>query len=337
MPRGHKSKLRAREKRRQAQKQPSDPVGAQATVPEEKESSSPPSALCKDAPKSSPATGISSNPQGPGSVLSTATTAAAASNTASSEGATNQVEEKPSASQAQNTTEQMKKSPLDEKVSMLVYYLLYKYHRKEPITKAEMVKNVIQTYRNHLREIVMKASVYLEVGFCLNLKEVNPNRGTYILVNKMETSSEERLRGDRIPRTGLLMIVLGVIFKKGNRATEEQVWEMLNMIGLYAGKNNVIFGEPRQLITKDWVEEKYLVYRQVPGSSRPCYEFLWGPRAYAETSKMKVLEIMAKMHNTVPAAFPSLYEEALQDEEQRAQARAAARASKHSEATSSHK
>ncbi|KAI5939381.1 Melanoma-associated antigen B18 [Manis javanica] len=178
MPQGHKSKLRAREKHCQAPKEPSDPVGAQATVPEEEESSSPPSPLCKDAPKSSPATGISSNPQGPGSVHSTTTTAAAASNTGSREGAKKQVEEKPCASQVQNFFEPWKRDPLHQKVFMLVYYLVHKYQMKEPITKADMVENVIQKYKNHLSEILKKASVHLELIFGLNMKELDPNRGT---------------------------------------------------------------------------------------------------------------------------------------------------------------
>ena len=51
------------------------------------------------------------------------------------------------------------------------------------------------------------------------------------------------------------------------------------------------------------------------------YGFLWGPRAYAETSKMKVLEFFAKISGTDPTSFLFWYEEALRDE--RAQARTA--------------
>ena len=101
---------------------------------------------------------------------------------------------------------------------------------------------------------------------------------------------------------------------------------MLSVMGVYAGREHFIYGEPRKLITEDWVKEEYLKYRQVANSDPPRYEFLWGPRAHAETSKMRVLEFLAKIHNTVPTAFPFYYEEALRDEEERAQARAAARA-----------
>ncbi|EFB20151.1 hypothetical protein PANDA_016445, partial [Ailuropoda melanoleuca] len=327
MPRGQKSKLRAREKRRQAREEPGHLVAAQATVPEEEESSSSLSPHFKDAPQSSPATGTPSKPQVTGRVHSTSTTAAAASNTSFNEGANNQVEEKPNASQARNTTEHWQRGPLDKKVTMLVYYLLYKYQMKEPITKADMLRNVIQTYKNHFHEILQKASEHLELVFGLDVKEVDPNRNTYVLVNKLESSCDGSINDNGgVPKTGLLMTVLGVIFTKGNCATEEQVWEVLNMMGVYDGMKNFIYGEPRKLITEDWVKEEYLKYRQVANSDPPRYEFLWGPRAHAETSKMKVLEFVAKIHDTVPSAFPAWYEEALRDEEEQTQARVVAKA-----------
>ncbi|XP_045327334.1 melanoma-associated antigen B10-like [Leopardus geoffroyi] len=327
MPRGQKSKLRAREKRRRAREGPERLVPAQTTAPEEEESPSSPSPHFKDAPQSSPATGTPGSPKVPGGVCSTSTTAAAASNTKFNEDASNKVEEKQNTSKARDTTGQCRRGPIEEKVALLVYYLLYKYQVKEPITKADMLRNVIQIYKNHFHEILRKASEHLELVFGLDIKEMDPNRNTYILVNKLERSCDAKVNDNgAVPKTGLLMTVLGVIFTKGNRATEEEVWEVLNTMGLYDGIKNFIYGDPKKLITKDWVKEKYLEYRQVPNSDPPHYEFLWGPRAYAETSKMKVLEFVAKTHDTVPTAFPGWYEEALRDEEERARARVLAKA-----------
>ncbi|CAK7313471.1 Melanoma-associated antigen B16 [Vulpes lagopus] len=70
-------------------------------------------------------------------------------------------------------------------------------------------------------------------------------------------------------------------------------------------------------MTKELVKEKYLEYRQLANSDPVQFEFLWGLRAHAETTKMKVLEFLAKVHRTDPSSFPSQYEEALQDEEER--------------------
>ena len=90
------------------------------------------------------------------------------------------------------------------------------------------------------------------------------------------------------------------------------------MLGICAGRKHSIFGEPRKLITKDLVQKGYLNYRQVPNSDPPLYEFLWGPRSYAETNKMKVLEVLAKIQDTVPSSFPDLYDEALRDQADKA-------------------
>lgn len=82
-----------------------------------------------------------------------------------------------------------------------------------------------------------------------------------------------------------------------------------------------------------WVQARYL---GVPGSDPVCYDFLWDPRAYGETRKMKVLEFWADVNIPSP-----LYEDALRDEEEKAQARistmnsTAARASVSSRALSS--
>ncbi|XP_077001395.1 melanoma-associated antigen B10-like [Tamandua tetradactyla] len=322
MPRGQKSKIRAREKRRQARKETQDVVSPQAPeeVPEESQVSSSPSS--KDVLRGSPAAEAPST-QDPQGAPSTSTLAAAVPCPNSNEDTNNEEEESSNPSQAQ----QFHRDPIHKKVVMLVHYLLYKYQMKEPITKGDMLRIVIQPYKNHYPDILKRATEHMELVFGLDLKEVDTSKHTYVLVNKLEIGYDGRMNEDRgLPKTGLLMTVLGVIFTKGNCATEKQVWDVLNMMGIYAGRKHFIYGNCEKLLTKDLVKAKYLEYRQVPNSDPPSYEFLWGPRAYAETSKMKVLEFLAKVHDTVPSAFPTWYEEALRDEEERARARVAARA-----------
>lgn len=69
---------------------------------------------------------------------------------------------------------------------------------------------------------------------------------------------------------------------------------MLSVIGVYAGREHFIYREPRELLTKVWVQEEYLEYRPVPNSDPVCYGFLWGPRAHAKTSKMKILGVFGQ-------------------------------------------
>lgn len=127
--------------------------------------------------------------------------------------------------------------------------------------------------------------------------------------------------GKGLPKTGFLMSVLGIIFIHGNCTSEEDMWKILKKQQIYPGKKHRIFGEPRKLMTQYLVKLKYLEYRQVPESDPPRYEFLWGPQAHAETSKMKVLEYLAKINKTTPSNFSILYQEALKDEQERAKAR----------------
>nr|XP_012612389.1 melanoma-associated antigen B10-like [Microcebus murinus]XP_012612390.1 melanoma-associated antigen B10-like [Microcebus murinus]XP_020140769.1 melanoma-associated antigen B10-like [Microcebus murinus] len=325
MPRGQKSKLRAREKRRQARNEAQGLQGAQATAAEEEGPSTSSSSLCGGNTQRSSAAGSCSKSQESGRAPSTTTTSAGVSRTTFDEGAQRQDEERPGTSQAPLTTDRSPRSPLDQKAILLVQFLLRKYNMRESITKADMLKYVIKKYKNHFNEILRRASDLMVLAFGIDVKEVDPTRQYYALVSKLNPSGDVRLTGEEImPKTGLLMTVLCVIFMKGNCASEEDIWEVLNVMEIYDGKMHVMYGDPKKLLTQDLVREKYLEYRQVANSDPPRYEFLWGPRAHAETSKMKILEFLAKIHDTVPSAFPSWYEEAMRDEEERARARLAA-------------
>ncbi|XP_045326685.1 melanoma-associated antigen B1-like [Leopardus geoffroyi] len=317
MPRGHKSKLRAREKRRQARSGSQGLADAQAAATEVEESTSSP--VSGAAPLSSPAAGTSQEPQ---KGQATTKPAGRVSRRRSKAGAKSQVKESKNSSQA--SAEKAQNDPLTRKVGMLIEFLLEKHNMKEPIMRASMLKIVTRRLKEHFPEILKRASEHLELVFGLELKEVKPNGLAYTLVSILDTTDDGSVStGSGLHKSGLLIPLLGVIFLSGNQASEEDIWEFLNILGIYDGRKHSVFGDPRKLITQDLVKEKYLEYRQVPGSNPPVYEFLWGQRAHAETSKMKILEFLAKVHDTVPSAFPYHYAEALRDEEERARVRAA--------------
>ncbi|XP_036695229.1 melanoma-associated antigen 9-like [Balaenoptera musculus] len=219
--------------------------------------------------------------------------------------------------QASVDTRSLLRELQDEKVADLLHFMVLKYRLKEPFTKAEMLKVVSKKYKNQFSVIFKKASKCLEVISGIDVKEVDPKIHSYVLVNSLDLTHDEMVSDDQsMPKNGLLVIILGVIFIEGNCAPEENIWDFLNMLGVYAGRKHFILGEPRKLITRDWVQENYLEYRKVPNSDPPRYEFLWGPRAYAETSKLKVLEFLAKIKGTDPISFSYWYEEALRDDEE---------------------
>ncbi|XP_033705229.1 melanoma-associated antigen B4-like [Tursiops truncatus] len=327
MPRGQKSKRRAREKRHQARGETQSLKGAQATeeaAEEIQESPPSPASVSWGTPPSSPVAGTHQEPQG---APATSSRDAEVSCPGSEAGAQSQDERSAGTSPAAPSIRSSRRDPLTRKSRIFVRFLLEKYKTKEPILQAALLKTLSRKYRNHFPEILRRASAIIEVVFGLELKEVDPSNHSYALISKMALPSEGSPSDESgLPKSGLLMVLLGMIFTKGNRATEEEFWEFLNALGFYAGRRHLIFGEPTRFIRKDFLQQKYLAYCQVPGSDPPRYEFLWGPRAHHETSKMKVLEFVAKIIGTIPSALPGLYEAALKDEEERARLRVAARA-----------
>uniref|UniRef100_A0A673UHY7 MAGE domain-containing protein n=1 Tax=Suricata suricatta TaxID=37032 RepID=A0A673UHY7_SURSU len=224
-------------------------------------------------------------------------------------------------SQALPDPEPLLRVDLDNMVAELMQFLSNKYVTKEAFTKAEML-TVISEHKNHFPVIFKKVCECMEVVFGLEAKEVDPINHSYMLVRILDLSYDGMLSGDDqgMPKTGFLTLMLGVIFMEGKCVSEDRIWSILNKIGVYAGIEDFLYGEPRKLITEDLVQENYLVYQQVPNSDPPRYEFLWGPRAYAETSQMKVLQFFAKVSGPDPTYPQSWHEQALRDEPKPAQA-----------------
>ncbi|XP_005080130.1 melanoma-associated antigen B1-like [Mesocricetus auratus] len=319
MPRGQKSKSRSRAKRQQARTELQG-------LPEVHHSAEEAASPVDQSDGSNFPDGCA--PQG---VKSPGSLSAAVSSTGSVLGVRNAVvlasKQSSDASQAATSIQHTLKDPIMRKASVLIEFLLDKFKMKEAVTRSEMLAIVNKKFKEQFPEILRRTSARLELVFGLELKEIDPSTQSYLLVGKLGLSTEGSLSSNwGLPRTGLLMSILGVIFMKGNRATEQEVWQFLNGVGVYAGKKHLIFGEPEEFI-KDLVQENYVEYHQIPGSDPPSYEFLWGPRAYAETTKMKVLEVLAKVNGTVPSAFPNLYQLALRDQAGGARRRAQGRAS----------
>ena len=315
MPHSQKNQSHKLEVGLQAEKEAQGLMCSQVPVAEEKKATaSLLSSLIQGTPEVVPTAGTQSVPQSSQGACSSSTTIEAIPLSKSNEGSSQ--EESPSSFQAPTF---LLGDVLNKKLAQLVQLMRVKYVTKEPITKAEILENVIKEHEDHFPLIFNKACECMEIVFGIEAKEVDPTSHSYVLQKTLGLTYDGMLINDGgMPKTGFLILILGMIFMEGNCAPEENIWKALNMMGVYAGQVDFIYGEPRKLITKDLVEEQYLQYRQVPHSDPPRYEFLWGPRAYAETSKMKVLEFFAKISGTDPTSL-FWYEEALRDE--RAQAR----------------
>ncbi|XP_012859357.1 non-structural maintenance of chromosomes element 3 homolog [Echinops telfairi] len=209
---------------------------------------------------------------------------------------------------------------LELKVAELVQFLLIKDQKKIPIKRTDILKHVLGDYKDAYQDLLKRAAERLEYVFGYKLVELEPKSNTYILINTLEPVEEDaEVRGDQdTPTTGLLMIVLGLIFMKGNTIKETEVWDFLRRLGVLPTKKHFVFGDTKKLITEDFVRQRYLEYRRIPHTDPVDYELQWGPRTHLETSKMKVLKFVAKVHNQDPKDWPAQYCEALSDEAARA-------------------
>ncbi|XP_032967470.1 melanoma-associated antigen 10-like [Rhinolophus ferrumequinum] len=282
-------------------------------------SASPPSVLFPDSQEEVAAAVASIPPHSPlGACLSSAAMETPPLNHTEEACSISQCDEGPRAMEDTGDTESSLKEALHLKMGNLVKFLLLKYRAQEPTTKAEML-SIIQEHEDHFPELLREASLCLQLVFGVDVKEVDPRDCSYVLVNSLGLTYDG-MGSDwrRMPKNSLLVMLLCVIHLEGDIVPEEKVWEALNVMGVHDGVENSMYGEPRELITKVWVQEQYVEYRQVANSDPARYEFLWGPRAYAETTKLKVLQFLFRVSSMDTRPIPFQSEEAESDEEERA-------------------
>ncbi|XP_036031499.1 melanoma-associated antigen B4-like [Onychomys torridus] len=314
MPRGQKSKARAREKRRQGLKdtQAKAAEGGESRACADQASgdakaSTPPADFPQHSQSSAPSKGM--GPRG------------------SAKGDQGQGDGKQSSSGALLSTGSVQMDLLTRKTGVLMEYMLCKYRVQQPMRRGEMLKVINKRCKEHLPEILKKATYRLDVVFGLELKEIQPNGQSYMLISKLDFQDDGSRSSElSIPTRGILIPLLSVIYLNNYCASEEDVWHFLHVLGVYDEILHLIFGDIKKLITEELVRKEYLEYRQVPNSEPPSYEFLWGPRAYAETSETKVMDFLAKVSESMPGVYLSRYEQALVEEEEKAEAKAKAEA-----------
>ncbi|XP_071462645.1 melanoma-associated antigen E1 [Marmota flaviventris] len=211
--------------------------------------------------------------------------------------------------------------PMEQNVAELLQFLLVKDQSKYPIRESEMRQYIVKEYRSQFPEILRRAAAHLECIFRFELRELDPEERTYILLNKLGPVPFEGLEENpNGPKMGLLMMILGQILLNGNQAKEAEIWEMLWRMGVQRERRLSIFGNPKRLLSVEFVWQRYLDYRPITDRTPVEYEFFWGPRSHIETSKMKILKFMAKIYNKDPSDWPEPYNEALEEEAARAYA-----------------
>uniref|UniRef100_G1T2M8 MAGE domain-containing protein n=1 Tax=Oryctolagus cuniculus TaxID=9986 RepID=G1T2M8_RABIT len=278
--------------------------------------SCPSSDLIPGTPQGEPGAAVPRPPKSPQPASST-TSSSSSGCSQSDDSPSSQEEEGPAPWQCLEDAEFLLQDALDEKMAKLVKLLLLKYLRKELISVEEMLSCVTIYYEDYFPGIFCKAFECIHLIFGIEMKQADLTGHLYGLVPALGLTCHDVLGGDQtMPKTGLLISILGLVFIGGRCVPELQIWEALSVMGLYAGSEHCIFGEPRKLITEEWVQAGYLEYRQVPQSDPARFEFLWGPRAHAETSEMRVLQYLARFNRNDPRFHPSVNQGAVGDEKE---------------------
>lgn len=203
---------------------------------------------------------------------------------------------------------------LVQKAHELMWYVLVKDQKKMIIWFPDMVKDVIGSYKKWCRSILRRTSLILARVFGLHLRLTSLHTMEFALVKALEPEELDRVAlSNRMPMTGLLLMILSLIYVKGRGARESAVWNVLRILGLRPWKKHSTFGDVRKLITEEFVQQNYLKYQRVPYVEPPEYEFFWGSRASREITKLQIMEFLARVFKKDPQAWPSRYREALEE------------------------
>lgn len=183
------------------------------------------------------------------------------------------------------------------KKNELVQFLLSRCLAKEPITKAEVLNSVLKEYQDQV--VFGQASEYLQLVFSL---EVDPSEHTYILVPSLGLTLSEMLSdGQRLPKAGLLVVILCLIAVEDGHAPEEEIWGALSRMGVCLGKNTSSMGSPGSCSPKcgcrrgTWCTGRCLMMTLLATSSCGVPRAMWRP------ASLKTWNIWTELVEGVPA------------------------------------
>ncbi|KXJ16233.1 non-structural maintenance of chromosomes element 3 homolog [Exaiptasia diaphana] len=220
------------------------------------------------------------------------------------------------------TQDKLSGDELERKVSETVRYLLFSDRRKVPIKRADISKNVLKEYPRSFPQVMDLAKKKMQKVFGIIVEEIEltGKAKAYILVDGLECEKKNDLLewGDESHRMGLLMVILSLIFMSENVISEAQLWHTLKKLGLQQKSEHPVFGDPEKLLSQEFVRQGYIEKKKIVGDET-SFEYRWGARAFKETSKMQVLEFVAKIYGTETSVWTAQMREIQQEQEEATQ------------------
>ncbi|XP_058963057.2 non-structural maintenance of chromosomes element 3 homolog [Pocillopora verrucosa] len=206
-------------------------------------------------------------------------------------------------SQSQKTQnyKELSKEELKRKTSDVARYLLFTDRKKYPVKRGDITKNVLKEHAKSFNEIFDHAKKNLNKVFAIEVEEIDVGKSRgYILVDGVKSEEQHELIdwGDDLPKMGLLMVVLGMIFMCDHVITESKLWHMLKKLGIEPKKEHEVFGDSEKLISQEFVRQCYLDRKKVLGGDEAAYEYRWGARAEKELTWRQALKFVSEIYGT---------------------------------------
>lgn len=223
-------------------------------------------------------------------------------------------------SQSQKTQnyKELSKEELKRKTSDVARYLLFTDRKKYPVKRGDITKNVLKEHAKSFNEIFDHAKKNLNKVFGIEVEEIDVGKSRgYILVDGVKSEEQHELIdwGDDLPKMGLLMVVLGMIFMCDHVITESKLWHMLKKLGIEPKKEHEVFGDSEKLISQEFVRQCYLDRKKVLGGDEAAYEYRWGARAEKELTWRQALKFVSEIYGTQMEDWTAQMKEIIAKEE----------------------
>jgi len=181
----------------------------------------------------------------------------------------------------------------------IVRYLLTVDYRKHPVKQVDIRKHALKDYSRAFNSLMKIATEKLRRVFGIEVVETEVGKQkAYMLINALDNkydAAHQTWPDEDHAHMSLVMVLLSVIFMKGNVLTEEDLFDLLSRLGITQDRPDETFGDIKHLIMTDFVRQGYLEVEREQGSDPPVHLFRWGPRAKAETSKRHTMDFICQV------------------------------------------
>ncbi|XP_014215948.1 non-structural maintenance of chromosomes element 3 homolog [Copidosoma floridanum] len=180
-------------------------------------------------------------------------------------------------------------------VSNVVKYILGADHSKIPITKSAISK-AVDCHNKNFKSVIDQAIKILKDTFGYEVTDVD---GKLFIYNRLKNDIPHiEYDEDVANRHVLLFIILSHIYMSGDRCSQGSLIHFLIRLGIITDESSrsEIFGNILELMTGDFVKEKYLHLEKSENLDTDEPEYSWGMRAELELPRRTVMEFVSMMY-----------------------------------------